>query len=53
MFTEGQAVSTEFGTGVVTAVSPRRIVVTLDDKSHGDFINVATGTHGYYRVKPL
>lgn len=48
MFTVGQQVRTEFGTGTVTAHSERRVVVALDS---GETINVVNGTPGYYRIE--
>jgi hypothetical protein len=40
-------VSTEYGQGVVTHSSGRRVVVALDS---GEAINVAVGTFGYARI---
>jgi hypothetical protein len=47
MFQINQRVSTEFGAGVVSESSTRRVVIDLDS---GDRINVATGTPGYGRI---
>jgi hypothetical protein len=49
MFTIGQRVNTEYGTGTVTHLSGRRIVVALDSN---EAINVAVGTPGFYRITP-
>lgn len=46
----GQPVSTEWGPGVVTHSSARRVVVQL---ATGDVLNVATGTPGYSRLQPV
>lgn len=50
MFTIGQRVSTEYGTGQVHASSARRVAVALDN---GEWINVVVGTPGYYRIAAL
>lgn len=47
MLNVGQQVSTEYGTGVVSHSSGRRVVVALDN---GETINVAVGTPGYDRI---
>lgn len=46
----GQKVETEFGPGVVEESSGRRVFVRLAD---GGSINVATGTPGYERIRPV
>lgn len=46
-FTVDQNVTTEWGPGRISAVSARRIVITLDT---GDVVNIVTGTPGYDRV---
>ena len=50
MFTIGQKVSTEYGFGVVTESSHRRVVILLDS---GESLNIITGTFGYERIKAI
>lgn len=47
MLQTGERVVTEFGAGVVTDSSARRVVIRLDA---GDVLNVVTGTPGYGRI---
>jgi len=44
----GDRVLTEWGGGVVTDATPRRVVIDLDS---GDTLNVVTGTPGYERIR--
>ncbi len=51
--TTGRPVLTEWGPGVVTADSPRRVVITLDAAQPGGILNIAKGTPGYGRLVAL
>jgi uncharacterized cupin superfamily protein len=41
-------VRNEWGAGIVTAWSPRRVVIELDA---GDILNIVVGTPGYWRIE--
>lgn len=50
MFAVDQHVMTDWGYGIVTESSARRVVIALEG---GQYLNIVTGTPGYDRIKAL